>query len=139
MLKIIPAALFFLSFFASLVSNAILRQISQKNKLLIDNPDSERKFHKNPTPLTGGIGISLGIIFSGIFLFFLTQNDLDISYTSPELVQSIEKASDGKKTKIHEINISDDQTIKLSIIDDKRFLMILPDGKKQVYEINNIL
>ena len=135
MIKIIPVALFFLSFFASLVSNAILRQISQKNKLLIDNPDSERKFHKNPTPLTGGIGISLGIIFSGIFLFFLTQNDLDISYTSPELVQSIEKASDGKKTKIHEINISDDQIIKLSIIDDKRFLMILPDGKKQVYEI----
>ena len=69
-----------------------------------------------------------------VYFYFLTQNDLDISYTSPELVQS-DQASDGKKTKIHEINISDDQTIKLSIIDDERFLMILPDGKKQVYEI----
>ena len=135
MLKIIPAALFFLSFFASLVSNAVLRQISQKNKILIDNPDDERKFHKNPTPLTGGIGISIGIIFSGIFLFFLTQNDFDINYTSAGFLQSIEEASDIEKTKIHEINLSDGQIIKVSIIDNDRFLMTLPDGKRQVYEI----
>ena len=134
-MKIIPVALFFLSFFASLVSNAVLRQISKKNKVLIDNPDDQRKFHKNPTPLTGGIGISIGIVFSGIFLFFLTQNDLDINYTSPEILQSIEEAGDAQKTKIHEINLLDGQTIKVSIIDNDRFLMILPDGKKQVYEI----
>ena len=103
----------------------------------MDNPDSERKFHKNPTPLTGGIGISIGIIFSGIFLFFITQNDLDVSYTSSGLLQSIEEASDGEKTKIHEINLSDGQTIKVSIIDNERFLMTLPDGKKQVYEISS--
>ena len=120
-----------------MVSNAVLRQVSKKNKLLIDNPDSERKFHKNPTPLTGGIGISIGIIFSGIFLFFITQNDLDVSYTSSGLLQSIEEASDGEKTKIHEINLSDGQTIKVSIIDNDRFLMTLPDGKKQVYEISS--
>ena len=120
-----------------MVSNAVLRQVSKKNKLLIDNPDSERKFHKNPTPLTGGIGISIGIIFSGIFLFFITQNDLDVSYTSSGLLQSIEEASDGEKTKIHEINLSDGQTIKVSIIDNERFLMTLPDGKKQVYEITS--
>ena len=137
MLKIIPAALFFLSFFASLVSNAILRRISQKNKVLIDNPDDERKFHKNPTPLTGGIGISIGIIFSGIFLFFLTQNDLDINYTSQELLQSIEEASNDQKTKIHEINLPDGQTIKVSIINTESFLIALPDGKKQIYEISN--
>ena len=137
MIKIIPAALFFLSFFASLVSNAILRRISQKNKILIDNPDNERKFHKNPTPLTGGIGISIGIIFSGIFLFFLTQNDLDINYTSQELLQSIEEASDDQKTKIHEINLPDGQTIRVSIIDNDSFLITLPDGKKQIYEISN--
>ena len=120
-----------------MVSNAILRQISQKNKVLIDNPDDERKFHKNPTPLTGGIGISIGIIFSGIFLFFLTQNDLDINYTSQELLQSIEEASNAQKTKIHEINLPDGQTIKVSIIDNDSFLMTLPDGKKQIYEISN--
>ena len=137
MIKIIPVALFFLSFFASLVSNAILRRISQKNKILIDSPDNERKFHKNPTPLTGGIGISIGIIFSGIFLFFLTQNDLDINYTSQELLTSIQEASNDKKTKIHEINLPDGQTIKVSIIDNDSFLIALPDGKKQIYEISN--
>ena len=125
MIKIIPVALFFLSFFASLVSNAILRRISQKNKILIDSPDNERKFHKNPTPLTGGIGISIGIIFSGIFLFFLTQNDLDINYTSQELLTSIQEASNDKKTKIHEINLPDGQTIKVSIIDNDSFFSII--------------
>ena len=73
MVKIIPVALFFLSFFASLVSNALLRRISQKTDILIDRPDKHRKFHKQPTPLTGGIGISIGIIFSATFLFFLTN------------------------------------------------------------------
>jgi len=73
MIKIIPVALFFLSFFASLVSNALLRRISQKTEILIDRPDKHRKFHKQPTPLTGGIGISIGIIFSAVFLFFLTN------------------------------------------------------------------
>ena len=52
-----------------------------------------------------------------------------------EFLQSIEEASDAQKTKIHEINLLDGQTIKLSIIDNDRFLMTLPDGKKQVYEI----
>ena len=118
-----------------MVSNAILRQISKKNKVLIDTPDDQRKFHKNPTPLTGGIGISIGIIFSGIFLFFLTQNDLDINYTSAEFIQSIEEAGDAQKTKIHKINLLDGQTVMVSIIDDDRFLITLPDGKKQVYEI----
>ena len=78
MIKIIPVALFFLSFFASLVSNAWLRIYAKNNNFLIDRPDKHRKFHKNPTPLTGGIGITFGIIFSGIFLFFLT----DASYSS---------------------------------------------------------
>ena len=73
MIKIIPVALFFLSFFASLVSNAWLRLLAKEKNFLIDRPDKYRKFHKDPTPLTGGIGISFGIIFSGIFLFFLTD------------------------------------------------------------------
>ena len=130
MLKIIPQ-----SFFCFLLPFKLSRQIAKKNEVLIDNPDDQRKFHKNPTPLTGGIGISIGIIFSGIFLFFLTQNDLDINYTSAEFIQSIEEASDAQKTKIHEINLLDGQTVMVSIIDNDRFLITLPDGKKQVYEI----
>jgi len=135
MLKIIPAALFFLSFFASLVSNAILRQFSKKNKILIDSPDDERKFHKNPTPLTGGIGISIGIIFSSIFLIFLTQDEIDINYTSNEFLELVDQIEFSKETIIHEINLSDGRILKVNILDDDKFLMTLPDGTKQIYEI----
>ena len=135
MFKIIPVALFFLSFFASLVSNAILRQVSKKNNILIDAPDKQRKFHKNPTPLTGGLGITIGIVFSGIFLIFLTQDSLDIKYTSEnynEFDQVLLNEEDGI---IHEINVQDDQSIKIKVLNDEKLLMILPNGTKQIYTV----
>ena len=135
MFKIIPVALFFLSFFASLVSNAILRQVSKKNNILIDAPDKQRKFHKNPTPLTGGLGITIGVVFSGIFLILLTQDSLDIKYTSQnynEFNQVLLNEEDGI---IHEINLKDDQSIKIKVLNDEKFLMILPNGTKQIYTI----
>ena len=76
-MKIIPVALFFLSFFASLVSNAWLRILAKKNNFLIDRPDKYRKFHKDPTPLTGGIGITFGIIFliiAGLLLYMENES-----------------------------------------------------------------
>ncbi len=76
-MKIIPVALFFLSFFASLVSNAILRQIATKKQILLDTPDEKRKIHQVPTPLTGGAGISIGIIFSAFFLFLFTNPSIN--------------------------------------------------------------
>tara|TARA_B100000989_G_scaffold117809_1_gene86649 strand:- start:989 stop:2290 length:1302 start_codon:yes stop_codon:yes gene_type:complete len=136
MIKIIPVALFFLSFFASLVSNAILRKISNKFNVLLDNPDKKRKFHKNPTPLTGGIGISIGIIFSGIFLFFLTDNNYDVDISTENFVNSQENTIK-ENTNIHEIKISDQTGIKIKVIDDESFLMILPDGEKKMYKVSN--
>lgn len=56
--------LFFISFLASFFTNAFFRSISKKNKILIDLPDKSRKFHKRPTPLTGGISILFGSIFA---------------------------------------------------------------------------
>ena len=88
MIKIIPAALFFLSFFASLVSNAILRQISIKYNFLIDTPNDQRKFHHKKTPATGGIGISIGIIFSGLFLFAFTDSDYDLDISTEKFISS---------------------------------------------------
>jgi len=85
-MKIIPVALFFLSFFASLVSNAILRQIAKDKNILIDIPDDSRKFHTQPTPQTGGIGISIGIIFSAIFLIFLTEPSYDNDISSKNFI-----------------------------------------------------
>ena len=114
MIKIIPVALFFLSFFASLVSNAWLRILAKKNNFLIDSPDKYRKFHKNPTPLTGGIGITFGIIFSGIFLFFLT----DTSYTSEV---SADNFLGQEQNESHEIKINNEKGIVVEKIDDESY------------------
>ena len=129
MIKIIPVALFFLSFFASLVSNAWLRILAKKNNFLIDRPDKHRKFHKNPTPLTGGIGITFGIIFSGIFLFFLA----DTSYTSEV---SAETFLGQEQKESHEIKINNEKGIIVERINDESFSITLPDGSKSIYEIS---
>ena len=34
-------------------------------KFLFDSPDRNRKFHKRPTPLTGGLGILIALLISG--------------------------------------------------------------------------
>ena len=130
MIKIIPVALFFLSFFASLVSNAWLRILARKNNFLIDRPDKYRKFHKNPTPLTGGIGITFGIIFSGIFLFFLT----DTSYTSEV---SADNFLGQEQNESYEIKINDEKGIVIERIDAERFSITLPDGNKSIYKISD--
>jgi len=130
MIKIIPVALFFLSFFASLVSNAWLRILAKKNNFLIDRPDKYRKFHTNPTPLTGGIGITFGIIFSGVFLFFL----IDSSYTS-EI--SVNNFLGQEQKEFHEIKINNEKGIIVERIDDKSFSITLPDGNKKIYKISD--
>ena len=45
--------------------NSILRNYAKKYKVLVDLPDRSRKFHKRPTPLTGGLGILLALLVSG--------------------------------------------------------------------------
>ena len=46
-----------ISIVASMAINSVLQNYAKQYKLLIDLPDRSRKFHKRPTPLTGGIGI----------------------------------------------------------------------------------
>ena len=130
MIKIIPVALFFLSFFASLVSNAWLRILAKRNNFLIDNPDKYRKFHKNPTPLTGGIGITFGIIFSGIFLFFLTDTSYSSEVSANNFLGQEQKES-------HEIKINNEKRITVERIDDETFSITLPDGNKSIYKISD--
>ena len=54
-----------ISIVASMVINTILRNYAKKFTLLIDIPDRSRRFHKRPTPLTGGIGIFVALLVSG--------------------------------------------------------------------------
>jgi len=50
-----------LSAFVSLAVNYMARNIARRNEILVDLPDKSRKFHKRPTPLTGGIAIFIFI------------------------------------------------------------------------------
>ena len=49
---------------ASLAINSVLQNFATEKKFLIDIPDRSRKFHMRATPLTGGIGILLGVIIA---------------------------------------------------------------------------
>ena len=149
-MKIIPVALFFLSFFASLVSNAILRQVAKDKNILIDLPDESRKFHTQPTPQTGGIGISIGIIFSAIFLIFLTEPSYDNDISSKNLI------GNDQNLLLEENLILDDSFISLDVefsdelieslkeknslllrpIDDDRFILIDSSGEAKLYDFS---
>ena len=56
------------------------RSIAKRNKILIDLPDKNRKFHKRPTPLTGGVSIFTGSILA--ILIAVGLNVIDLEYTS---------------------------------------------------------
>jgi len=104
--------------------------LAKKNDFLIDRPDKYRKFHKNPTPLTGGIGITFGIIFSGIFLFFLT----DPNYASEV---SADNFLGQEQNESYEIKVNGEKGIVIERIDDDRFSITLPDGNKSIYKISD--
>ena len=72
--------LFLISMISSFFTNAVFRSIAKKNKILIDLPDKNRKFHKRPTPLTGGISI----LFGSIMAIFIAINleVIDLDYTA---------------------------------------------------------
>ena len=78
-----------ISIMASLAINSILRNFAKEKKILVDIPDRSRKFHKRATPLTGGIGILLGVIISTEI--YLDMNNLK-GYM-PEFSQQLYVAS----------------------------------------------
>ena len=54
-----------ISIIASIAINSILSNYAKTNNILVDIPDRSRKFHSRPTPLTGGVGIFIGLVLSG--------------------------------------------------------------------------
>ena len=63
---------------SSLVSigvHYLIRNIAKNYDLLVDFPDKSRKFHKDPTPLTGGLSIILALFMSG--KLYLDINELN--------------------------------------------------------------
>jgi len=64
-----------LSIFTSIAINGILRGLSKRANILVDLPDRSRKFHKRPTPLTGGLGIFISIMLSA--KIYIDLNELN--------------------------------------------------------------
>jgi len=138
------------------VSNALLRRVSQKTDILIDRPDKHRKFHKQPTPLTGGIGISIGIIFSAVFLFFLTNplyfnnftssnflgNNQNILSSTEEIiadpVKRFSSAPQDSESSINEeifiVDLQKENKLIIKKHGDNSFLMVLPNGEVQIIQ-----
>ena len=54
-----------ISIIASMTVNSVLRNYAKKYNILVDLPDRSRKFHKRPTPVTGGLGILIALLISG--------------------------------------------------------------------------
>ena len=63
-----------ISIIASMTVNSILRNYAKKYNILVDIPDRSRKFHKRPTPVTGGLGILISLLISG--KLYIDLNDL---------------------------------------------------------------
>ena len=54
-----------ISIIVSMAINSVLRNYAKKYNFLVDLPNRSRKFHKRPTPLTGGIGILVSLLLTG--------------------------------------------------------------------------
>ena len=82
--------------------------------------------------LTGGIGITFGIIFSGIFLFFLAD---DPSYTSEISSKELFRTRTKKFMKLKYLN--NEKEILVKKIDDDSFSITLTRWYKKIYEISD--
>jgi UDP-GlcNAc:undecaprenyl-phosphate/decaprenyl-phosphate GlcNAc-1-phosphate transferase len=79
-----------ISIVASMAINSVLQNYAKQYKLLIDLPDRSRKFHKRPTPLTGGIGIFISLFISGkLYIDLNNLNGYVPNFTYQVIVISI--------------------------------------------------
>lgn len=58
---------FALAFFVSFVATFLVSRVAMRRKI-VDVPDTERRFHKNPTPTLGGIAIYASFLLVTLFL-----------------------------------------------------------------------
>jgi len=70
----------------SIAINYIARNIAKRNNILVDLPDRSRKFHKRPTPLTGGLSIFLSLLISAKLYIDLNELNSFIPLFSSTLV-----------------------------------------------------
>ena len=79
-----------ISIIASITVNSILRNYAKKYNLLIALPNRSRKFHKRPTPQTGGLGILVALLVSGkLYIDLNNLNGYVPDFTSQLMLSSI--------------------------------------------------
>ena len=79
-----------ISIIASITINSILRNYAKKYSLLIALPNRSRKFHKRPTPQTGGLGIIVALLVSGkLYIDLNNLNGYVPDFTSQLMLASI--------------------------------------------------
>jgi UDP-GlcNAc:undecaprenyl-phosphate/decaprenyl-phosphate GlcNAc-1-phosphate transferase len=79
-----------ISIVASMAINSVLRNFATHKNLLVDLPDRVRRFHKRPTPLTGGLGIMLALLLSGqLYIDLNNLNGYVPEFTQKLMVSSI--------------------------------------------------
>ena len=113
------------------MSNAILRTYSKRKQILLDRPDKYRKFHKNPTPLTGGLGISIGIIFSAIFLLFFMGSTYKLEFSNQ--VEDLNNMNQGQP---YELKLDNGVKVIIKKYDNDSFTMLLPSGETLLYTVS---
>ena len=79
-----------LSIVASVAVNSILRNFAKHYNILVDIPDRSRKFHKRPTPLTGGTGIFIALLLSGkLYIDLNNLNEYIPEFTFYMMISSL--------------------------------------------------
>ena len=143
------------SFFAAIVFTGFLRTLAKRYKFLIDLPDKNRKFHKRPTPLVGGLGIHMSMLMGLIILFFSVdtmiydQSNLLITVNSSLEVENddtFEKYKVSASRIDSDLNASDTFKVTIdgvgtSIIITRNsagnFELISPNGELKEYAFEN--
>ena len=108
-------SILFLSFFASITFNGLLRNIAKKRGVLIDIPDKSRKFHFRSTPLTGGIGIFLSMITAAMLLTGLTEGEYNFKFKDQGIISNIS----GNNNLVYKNFKVGNEDYKLSLMPDK--------------------
>ena len=86
-----------ISIIASMTVNSVLRNYAKKYNILVDLPDRSRKFHKRPTPVTGGLGILIALLISGKLYIDLNQQRKLVAQIDQGEDQEIEAELSQKK------------------------------------------
>lgn len=151
----IAANLSTISFFAAIAFTGFFRTIAKYFNILIDLPDKNRKFHKRPTPLVGGLGIHMAMLFGLLMLYINVDMKFYDQERSLSSIKSSFEVNEFKDKKAYEINaeiIGDEslakklievyvkgqeEPLRISLNESGHFEYLAPNGRTNTYKYEN--